>query len=106
MRKRSKKIVFVDIDGVLANYDLAKIGKTEEERKQKGFFENLPPIAGTSATLGPGSPGSGRSLHLLYPTPGPGLTCRWSRSRRSARAAAAPPASATSTAPSPTACAT
>jgi 5'-nucleotidase len=41
-----KKILYVDLDGVLADYDLAKLNTTEEDRKQKGFFENLPPIDG------------------------------------------------------------
>ena len=41
-----KKIVYVDLDGVLADYDQAKIGTTEEDRRQKGFFENLSPIEG------------------------------------------------------------
>ncbi len=41
-----KKILYIDLDGVLADYDLAKISTTEEERKQKGFFENLLPIEG------------------------------------------------------------
>ncbi len=39
-------IVYVDMDGVLADYDLAAKGKTEEERREKGFFLGLPPIAG------------------------------------------------------------
>ena len=41
-----KKILYVDLDGVLADYDHAKQRTTEEERTQKGFFENLPPING------------------------------------------------------------
>lgn len=41
-----KKIVYVDLDGVLADYDKAKEGKTEEERRAPGFFEGLEPING------------------------------------------------------------
>ncbi|MBK6605337.1 MAG: hypothetical protein IPG24_07585 [Leptospiraceae bacterium] len=41
-----KKILYVDLDGVLADYESAKATTTEKERKQKGFFENLPPIEG------------------------------------------------------------
>lgn len=41
-----KEIVFIDMDGVLADYDSMKPITTEEERKQKGFFENLKPIEG------------------------------------------------------------
>lgn len=41
-----KKILYVDLDGVLADYESAKQGTTEEERKQKGFFENLLPLEG------------------------------------------------------------
>jgi hypothetical protein len=31
-------IVYVDMDGVLADYDVAAKGKTEKERREKGFF--------------------------------------------------------------------
>ena len=41
-----KKILYVDLDGVLADYESAKATTTEKERKQKGFFENLSPIEG------------------------------------------------------------
>ena len=41
-----KQIVYVDLDGVMADYDKAKEGKTEDERREPGFFENLEPIDG------------------------------------------------------------
>jgi 5'-nucleotidase len=44
--KNEKEIVYVDLDGVLANYDKAKIGTTEDDRRQPGFFEGLEPITG------------------------------------------------------------
>ena len=40
------EIVYVDLDGVMADYDKAKEGKTEEERREPGFFTNLEPIDG------------------------------------------------------------
>jgi len=47
------KTVYVDMDGVLADYDSAAQGKTEEEKREKGFFENLKPIEGAvSAFIG------------------------------------------------------
>lgn len=38
------KRVYVDMDGVLADYDKAAEGRTEEEKREKGFFEHLEPI--------------------------------------------------------------
>ena len=38
--------IYFDLDGVMADYDKAKQGTTEEDRKQPGFFENLEPIDG------------------------------------------------------------
>lgn len=40
------KIVYVDMDGVLADYDTAAHGKTDEQKREKGFFENLLPLTG------------------------------------------------------------
>jgi hypothetical protein len=31
-----KKVIYVDLDGVMADYDAAKIDTTEEERRMKG----------------------------------------------------------------------
>ena len=45
-RKNRKKIIYFDLDGVMADYDKAKEGKTEDERKAPGFFEGLEPIDG------------------------------------------------------------
>lgn len=45
-RKNRKKILYFDLDGVMADYDKAKEGKTEEQRAEPGFFENLEPIDG------------------------------------------------------------
>ena len=44
--EEEKEIVYVDLDGVMADYDKAKIGKTEEEKMAPGFFTNLEPIDG------------------------------------------------------------
>lgn len=41
-----RKIVYVDMDGVLADYDKAAEGRTEEDRRARGFFENMAPIDG------------------------------------------------------------
>ncbi len=41
-----KRVVYVDMDGVLADYDKAAVGKTEDQRREKGFFEHLEPIHG------------------------------------------------------------
>lgn len=43
-RLLNKKIVYIDLDGVLADYDSKKAVTTEKERNKKGFFESLEPI--------------------------------------------------------------
>jgi len=43
-RLLKKKIVYIDLDGVLADYDSRKVVTTERERNAKGFFESLEPI--------------------------------------------------------------
>jgi 5'(3')-deoxyribonucleotidase len=43
-RLLNKKIVYIDLDGVLADYESRKIVTTERERNGKGFFESLEPI--------------------------------------------------------------
>lgn len=42
----SKKIVYVDLDGPMANYDEHIPITTEEQRHAKGFFEALRPVDG------------------------------------------------------------
>jgi 5'-nucleotidase len=42
----NKKIVYVDLDGVMADYDTMKAITTEDERNCQGFFETLLPIEG------------------------------------------------------------
>ena len=42
----NKKILYFDLDGVLANYDKAKEGTTEDDRRVPGFFESFEPIEG------------------------------------------------------------
>ena len=41
------KIVYVDLDGVMADYESKKIGTTKDDRRQPGFFEGLDPIEGS-----------------------------------------------------------
>ena len=41
-----KKILYFDLDGVLADYDKAKAVTSEEDRRIPGFFEGLEPIEG------------------------------------------------------------
>lgn len=43
-RLLKKKIVYIDLDGVLADYEIKKIVTTESERNKKGFFESFEPI--------------------------------------------------------------
>ena len=41
---KRKKIVYVDLDGVIADYERNSKGTTDEERKAPGFFANLEPL--------------------------------------------------------------
>ncbi len=45
--KKNRQTVFIDLDGVIADYEKHKNITTEEERQLKGFFENLPIIDGS-----------------------------------------------------------
>lgn len=46
MELMKKKVIYVDLDGVIVDYMTAYRMTTEEERRKKGFFESLLPIAG------------------------------------------------------------
>jgi 5'(3')-deoxyribonucleotidase len=46
-KKINKQILYIDLDGVVADYDAHKAITTEEERQLKGFFEDLPIIEGS-----------------------------------------------------------
>ena len=46
-----KEILYCDLDGVVADYELAKGKKTKEETREKGFFENIPAIEGSVEAL-------------------------------------------------------
>lgn len=48
--ENKRKILYVDLDGVMADYD-AHTHVTEFERKAKGFFENLDPIDGAISSF-------------------------------------------------------
>jgi 5'-nucleotidase len=39
-----KKTVYIDMDGVLADYDKAAVGMSDDDKRQAGFFLNLEPI--------------------------------------------------------------
>ena len=41
-----KDILYIDLDGVIVDYYTAANGLTDEEKRVKGFFENLNPIEG------------------------------------------------------------
>ncbi len=41
-----RKTLYIDLDGVMADYDSMKAITTEDERRERGFFEQLPPIEG------------------------------------------------------------
>jgi 5'-nucleotidase len=41
-----QKIIMVDLDGVVADYEKARKYTTWEQRNEKGFFENLDPLPG------------------------------------------------------------
>lgn len=41
-----KPIIYIDLDGVMVDYDAMKTETTEDQRREKGFFENLEPIDG------------------------------------------------------------
>lgn len=41
-----KPVMYIDMDGVLADYDKAAIGRTDEQKRESGFFLGLEPIQG------------------------------------------------------------
>jgi 5'-nucleotidase len=45
------KILYIDMDGVVADYDKAAEGKTEEQKREAGFFLNLEPIPDAIETI-------------------------------------------------------
>lgn len=46
-----KEVIYIDMDGVIVDYMPAYRTTTEEERRQKGFFEALKPVKGSIAAF-------------------------------------------------------
>lgn len=41
-----KQILYIDMDGVVADYDKAALNKTQYQKSEEGFFQKLEPVDG------------------------------------------------------------